>query len=72
MIWKKRKEIISTYGENGYEQLFVKLNPGVNRNFPKGVNDLTHFNEKGATLMAKAFIQGLFELKINDITMNLK
>jgi len=69
---KKGREIILKYGEKESEKLFVNLKPGVNRNFPKGVNDVTHFNELGATLMAKEFIKGLHELKINDLTQNLK
>jgi len=69
---KKGAEIIKKYGEKGSEKLFVTLNPGENKNFPNGVKEKTHFNELGATLMANAFIQGLKELKLDDLTCHLK
>lgn len=69
---KKGEDIIQNKGEKGSEDMFVTLKPEENRNFPKGIREITHFNECGATIMAKSFIEGLQELKIDDFTSNIK
>ena len=38
--------------------------PGENPNYPKGVEDNTHFNPKGADEMAKLAVEGIRETKI--------
>ncbi len=69
---RKREDIIQNYGEKGSEGMFVILKPEVNRNFLNGINEITHFNEHGATLMTKTFNKGLRELKVEDYTSNLR
>ena len=69
---KKSEKIISELGEDGSTKLFTTLEPGVNKNYPKGIKEVTHFNETGAIVMAGEFIKGLRELKIEVLTKYLK
>lgn len=69
---KKGDKIIAELGEDGSTKLFTTLAPGVNKNFPKGIKELTHFNEIGATVMAGEFVNGLRELDVKPLIANLK
>lgn len=69
---KKTDKLIMEYGDRESMKLYTYLDPGVNKNFPKGKKDDTHFSKLGATLAANAFIQGLRELKVKALTKNLK
>jgi lysophospholipase L1-like esterase len=69
---KKGEKIISEMGEDGSTKLFTTLEPGVNKNFPKGIKEVTHFNETGATVMAGEFVTGLRELKVEPLTKYIK
>lgn len=68
----KTGKTIMKYGENESMKLYTYLEPGVNKNFPMGRKDDTHFSELGATLAAGSFVEGLKELKLNVLTKNLK
>jgi len=69
---KKGEKIISELGETGSTKLFTTLEPGVNKNFPKGIKEVTHFNEAGARVMAGEFLTGLRELKVETLTNYIK
>lgn len=69
---KRGEKIISELGEAGSTKLFTTLEPGVNKNFPKGIKEITHFNETGAAVMAKEFIASLRELKVEALTKYLR
>jgi len=51
---------------------FHKIPAGESKLFPKGLDDNTHYNEKGARISAEFFIQGLKENKITVLTDGLK
>ena len=54
------------------KQFFHKMAPGVSKLFPKGLDDNTHFNEKGARIVAGFFVEGLKQQKISALTDALK
>jgi lysophospholipase L1-like esterase len=60
----KSAAIQERYGNEGSRQLFLQLKPGENPNYPKGVEDNTHFNPKGADEMAKLVVEGIRENKL--------
>ncbi|CAN5458131.1 rhamnogalacturonan acetylesterase [soil metagenome] len=60
----KSAAVQSRYGEEGSRTLFNQLKPGENPNYPKGVEDNTHFNPKGAEEMAKLAVEGIKEDKL--------
>lgn len=47
------EKVLTNLGAENSRSLFLQLKPGENANYPKGVEDNTHFNEKGAAEMAK-------------------
>ena len=51
--------VITKYGVEGSRQLFLQLKPGENVNYPKGIEDNTHFVPKGAEEMAKLVVAGI-------------
>ncbi len=61
---QKSEAIILRYGLEGSKKLFLQLAPGENLNYPKGVEDNTHFSPLGAEKMAKAAIEGIKEMKL--------
>ena len=63
---RKSEAVIKRYGVEGSRSLFLQLKPGENANYPKGVEDNTHFVPKGAEEMAKLVIEGIreYELKL--------
>lgn len=58
------KKVLKDLGAENSRTLFLQLKPGENANYPKGVEDNTHFNEKGAEAMAKLAIAAIKESKI--------
>lgn len=49
---RKSEQVIKQYGPDDSRKLFLQLKPGENANFPKGVEDNTHFSPLGAEIMA--------------------
>jgi len=56
--------VIVRYGVEDSRKLFLQLKPGENTNYPKGVEDNTHFSPLGAEEMAKLAVEGIRETKI--------
>lgn len=56
--------VIVKYGDEGSRKLFLQLKPGENANYPKGVEDNTHFSPLGAEEMAAAFVVELRKTKV--------
>jgi lysophospholipase L1-like esterase len=56
--------VIVKYGVEGSRKMFLQLKPGENPNYPKGVEDNTHFSPLGAEEMAKLAVAGIRESKI--------
>ena len=61
---RKSEAVIKKYGEADSRSLFLQLNPDENVNYPKGVEDNTHFNPKGADEMAVLVVEGIRENKL--------
>ena len=61
---KKSEAVIVKYGVNESKKLFLQLKPGENANYPKGVEDNTHFSPLGAEEMAKLAVQGIVKNKL--------
>ena len=61
---RKSEAVIIKYGVEGSKKLFLQLAPGENANYPKGVEDNTHFSTLGAEEMAKVAIEGIRETKL--------
>lgn len=61
---RKSEAVIVKYGTEGSRELFLQLKPGEDPNYPKGVEDNTHFRPKGAEEMAKLAVEGIREQKL--------
>ncbi len=60
--------LLEYLGPEGSVALFMHVPAGVNRNFPQGVEDNTHFITEGAIKMAEIFIDGLVDLDVEALT----
>ena len=60
----KSATVLTRYGKDGSTKLFLQLKPGENANYPKGVEDNTHFSPLGAEEMAKLAVEGIRENKL--------
>lgn len=70
-MYQKTKDWLIAEGDEQSKSYFLHIPAGVNRNFPKGSNDNTHFNEQGAKKVAALFIEGVNELKIEGLQKHL-
>jgi len=61
---RKSEGVLRQYGADESRKLFLQLKPGENPNYPKGVEDNTHFNPRGAQVMAGLAVEGIRELKL--------
>ena len=61
---KLSERLIINYGVEDSKKLFLQLKPGENANYPKGVEDNTHFSPLGAEEMAKLAVTGIRVSKI--------
>lgn len=61
---RKSGAVIKKYGVEGSRALFLQLKPDENPNYPKGLEDNTHFRPAGAEEMAKLAIEGIRENKL--------
>lgn len=60
----KSEALIKSLGVEGSRSLFLQLKPDENPNYPKGIEDNTHFVPKGAEEMAKLVVGGIRENKL--------
>lgn len=58
------EKVLKDYGAENSRKLFLQLKEGENPNYPKGVEDNTHFNDLGANEMAKLAIAEIKRQKI--------
>lgn len=56
--------VLKKLGVEDSRTLFLQLKPNENANYPKGVEDNTHFNPKGAEIMANLAIDEIRKTKI--------
>ena len=61
---RKSEAVLVKYGQENSRTLFLQLKPGENANYPKGIEDNTHFNPTGAEAMAKLAVEGIKEDKL--------
>lgn len=71
-LYEKTKTWIVNAGPDKTIKYFMHVAPGVNRNFPKGNVDDTHFVSAGATAVAGMFVDELKSQKISGLTKLLK
>ncbi len=71
-MYQKTKDWLIQEGDEKSKQYFLHIPAGVNRNFPTGRIDNTHFNEVGATKVASLFVEGLRELNEPNLAKQLK
>ncbi len=61
---RSSEALLKRYGVDESRKLFLQLKPAENANYPKGVEDNTHFNDRGASEMAALVIDAIRELKL--------
>lgn len=61
---RKSERVIKQYGVEESKKLFLQLQPNENPNYPKGIEDNTHFSPLGAKIMAGLAVEGIRELKL--------
>lgn len=57
-------EALTRHGAEGSRRLFLQLKAGENANYPRGIEDNTHFSPQGAEVMAALAAEGLRALGI--------
>ncbi len=58
------EKVLKDLGAENSRTLFLQLKPNENANYPKGVEDNTHFNQNGAETMAKLAVEAIKKEKI--------
>ena len=58
------EKVLVKYGPDESRRLFLQLKEGENPNYPKGVEDNTHFSPLGADIMAALAVDGFREQKL--------
>lgn len=61
---RKSERVIKQYGVEESKKLFLHLKPEENANYPKGLEDNTHFSPLGADIMAGLAVEGIREKKL--------
>jgi lysophospholipase L1-like esterase len=61
---RKSEKVLKEYGPEASRKLFLQLKTGENPNYPKGVEDNTHFSPLGAEVMAELAVEGIKEQKL--------
>lgn len=61
---RKSENLLVNLGGENSKKLFLILKEGENPNYPKGIDDNTHFNPTGAEEMAKLVVEGIREEKL--------
>jgi len=61
---RKSEAVLREYGAEKSKMLFLQLKPNENPNYPQGIEDNTHFNPRGAEVMAQIAVEGIKEQKL--------
>lgn len=61
---RKSEGLIRQYGVDESRRLFLQLRPDEHVNYPRGIEDNTHFSPRGAELMAGLAVEGIREKKL--------
>ena len=62
---RESERVLRQYGPEASKKLFLQLAPGENPNYPKGIEDNTHFSPLGAEVMARLVVDAIRNLKIS-------
>jgi len=62
---RKSEQVLRECGPEESRKLFLQLKANENPNYPKGIEDNTHFNPHGAEVMASLAVDGLREAKVS-------
>ena len=68
---RRSEKVLKQYGVEESKKLFLQLKPNENANYPKGIEDNTHFSPLGAEIMAELAVWGVSELRL-DLANYLK
>lgn len=60
-LHRKTDQLLRLFGEQASVSLFLQLPPGENANYPKGIQDNTHFSPFGARIVASLAVEGIRE-----------
>ncbi|WP_088103939.1 rhamnogalacturonan acetylesterase [Halalkalibacter urbisdiaboli] len=60
----KTRALYESLGAEKSKELFVWFKPNEHPNYQEGIQDDTHFHEKGAAIIAKLVVEGLKELHL--------
>lgn len=69
---QKSRKLFEDYGPEGSKELFMWCYPGEYMNHPAGVQDNTHFQIKGARLLAELVVEGIREAGLHDLLIYLR
>ena len=61
---KKSRDLYLSLGEERTAELFVRLSPGENPDFPEGHDDKTHFNAEGAKKICSLVVEGMRSIPV--------
>ena len=61
---RRSELVIKRYGVEESKKLFLQLKPNEHPNYPKGIEDNTHFSPLGAEVIAALAVEGIRELKL--------
>ncbi|MDX6692560.1 MAG: hypothetical protein QOF02_163 [Blastocatellia bacterium] len=61
---RKSEQVIKQHSVEESRKLFLQLKPGEHPNYPKGIEDNTHFSPLGADIMARLAVEGIREQKL--------
>ncbi|WP_420490114.1 rhamnogalacturonan acetylesterase [Neobacillus drentensis] len=63
----KSKVLFQKLGPERTKDIFLWLETGANKNYPKGIQDNTHFQENGAKEIARLVLDSIKELKLTPL-----
>ncbi len=63
-LTERSRVLFEELGEEKTKELFLWLEPGASVNYPEGVQDDTHFSERGAAEIAELIVRGIKELDL--------
>jgi lysophospholipase L1-like esterase len=61
---QKTRKLIEKLGPEESKKYYMWIQPGISEKFPKGSQDDTHLNEKGATEVVQLVLEGIKELHL--------
>ena len=70
-LHKSSGEMVARFGPEGSKKFFLHLKPGKSENYPKGIEDDTHFSHYGAFIMATA-VAGEIRSSRSELSQLLK